>query len=164
MLKGDVNSIPIHTFKGEKKIGLYQAGKENKKRVLARMVELPSWLSDTALELKKERKSLSNYLSSSTITSDSIGSRGHILINPKGVSVDYSAPLVGIDAEVYDQLTKLDVEAITFHVYCEGYERIERWIISISEFLNERIDVNPGGSFSRQFMVPISSLSRYANN
>jgi hypothetical protein len=133
------------------------------KTLLARRVELPTWLSDTARTIKSDRtsgKSLLSELCSNSIKNSAIGigeSKGHILIEALQYTKQ-NIPCVGLDIEIIDQIKSNLPETIHFYVYYAGYELCERWSISWKDFDEKAIEVEAKPPFMPQKMIPVTHL------
>jgi hypothetical protein len=125
--------------------------------VLARRVELPSWLSEIwarsgqdvllcALHCKKPANALPE-------------SQGHIFFNPP--SSMFACPAVGLDQEPYNRvMNDPRIKNIRFFVYASGYRLAGVWNISTEDFLLYALMVRTKGGFMSQMMVPLTALSK----
>ena len=173
MIQGSAECIPIKLPNGEPRYGLYEIGGPTGAKVLARLVELPLWLSEVAQDRRNDptipgaQKSVMAFLlqsSADELTHTSPDSKGHILLRPRSLSVPSDAPVVGLDYEIFERLSRdTGIKFIDFYVFRAGYSLHEVWRVDRDVFLSDAIEVQPDERFMRQMMVPITKAKRIRN-
>lgn len=150
MLSGSkVQDIPFDMGDGRRKTGVY----EREGSVLARRVELPSWLYESF-----QRHGKAVFVDDMRSPRFEIGeSRGHVFISPP--SSLSRGPMVGVDFEIFGLLVKdQSLKVIEFHVYGMGYRLVDVWQIDAEAFLNDCRQVQGKVSFMPQAMIEVSRL------
>ena len=173
MIPGSAESIPIKLPDGTPRYGLYEIGGPKAAQVIARLVELPLWLSELAEQRRNDpavvgaEKSVHSFLllaNPDELSHTSPDSKGHILLKPRSLSVAADSPLVGLDYEVFEKLSRNpELKFIDFYVYRAGYILHEVWRIERETFLSDAIEVQPDARFMKQMMIPINRLKRIRN-
>lgn len=173
MLAGSAECIPIKLPNGEPRYGLYEIGGSQNAKILARLVELPLWLSELAEDRRNNseiigaQKSLLAFLlhaNDEDLSHTSPDSKGHILLKPRSLSVDADSPLVGLDYEIFERLNRnAEIKFVDFYVFRAGYLLHEVWRVDRDTFLSEAIEVQPDERFMKQMMVPIKNAKRTKN-
>ena len=159
MLATGSRELTLNVGTGIKR-GLYQLSPDGK--TLARLVELPTWLSDVALKLRLARKHLLDELSAGSIRNpaDEIGeSRGHILINAAHYT-NLTGSCVGMDVQILDKIQNTAPRQIMFFVFRIGYTLHERWKINWADFMSKSVLVEAEEPFMPQRMVSVRDLQR----
>jgi hypothetical protein len=173
MLAGNAECIPIKLPNGEPRYGLYEIGGSQNAKVLARLVELPLWLSELAEDRRDNpgvigaQKSLLTFLlqaNDEDLSHTTPDSKGHILLKPRSLSIDVDSPLVGLDYEIFERLIRnTEIKFVDFYVFRAGYILHEVWRVDRDTFLSESIEVQPDERFMKQMMIPIKNAKRTKN-
>ena len=159
MLAVGSRDLPLD-LAGQLKRGLYQLSPDG--RTLARLVELPTWLSGFADGCLAQRKALLAELQGGTVEhpKEEIGeSHGHVLIDASRYTT-FDRPAVGVDTQILDRLASAPPTQIMFFVYRTGYRLHERWAIGWKAFFEKSQLVEADPPFMPQRMVCVKDLER----
>ena len=153
--------LAIQTKAGPKR-GIYEISRDGS--ILARRVELPTWLGEIATSASRT-STLRDILSSEARPKPQEHvqeSQGHIYLNPP-IETGLRGASVGIDEEFIHKLENPEFKTLKFFVYTPGYTLVERWKISKEDFLAgcRRIEGKP--PFMPQFMIELSRLEMSAS-
>ena len=143
---------------GQIKGGLYQLSPNC--RTLARLAELPTWLSNLADSCLTQRKTLLAELQNGNThhpKGEISESRSHILIDADRYT-SFNMPAVGVDLQIMERLLTQPPAQIMFFVYRTGYRLHERWGISWNTFLAKSEVVVGEAPFMPQRMVCVKDL------
>ena len=144
---------------GKRRDDLYEHDEHRK--LLARRVELPEWLSVQAFAIPPSEPLLPFFIERRWKNPKGAiaESQGHIYLNPQSSS----CPLVGVDVEIWCRFNKpvTSVSELVFVIFGTDYVELDRWAISWPEFVHESVEIDPGPPFMPQRMVPLSKLQHY---
>ena len=156
MLPSGARQLAI-TIGTARKTGIYEISSSDD--TLARLVELPDWLSRIATG--KRTKPFLHMFASGEISHPHkiIGeSQGHIYIEPL-LNFGFDGATVGLDTEISDaHLSSASLRSIVFYVYGTDYRLIERWRISLEDFKSHAKLVELQPPFMPQMMVELKRL------
>lgn len=147
MLPRSAQELGITVGNG-RKFGMYELS--DNKTVIARRVELPTWLSEAWMG--------KNNTDSIRIPSDAKSeSRGHIFLRPP--RDQFNGPAVGLDVEIYNVMREIDaVTEIQFFVYGIEYKLVDIWSIHKAEYVRRAKLVHTKPPFMPQWMIEINRL------
>ena len=162
MLPSGARQLAI-TIGSYRKTGLYEISSSGD--TLARLVELPDWLSRIATG--KRKKPFLHMFTSGEIKHPHtiIGeSQGHIYVEP-APELGFDGATVGLDTEITDNhLASASLRSIVFYVYATDYRLVERWRISLGDFrthaklVESQPSLDSQSSFMPQMMVELKHL------
>ena len=148
------------TYGSAKKAGYYELCPYE--TTIYRRVELPEWMT-TVIDDPKRRDTVLDLFKKGQVSIPETSSnerQGHIWFNPKRYTGS-SEPCVGVDSEIVDaHLSKHISRTLVFVCYKFGKQEVEKWRISVSDFMKYAIRAKPSEGFEEQYFIPVSALSR----